>query len=669
MLEIFLSPIMYEVRIVSFRTTLLGVCYYTLNIQETERNGSSWKVERRFRDFVVLDTTLRKLYPRGSFPSFPSKSILGYFRGDELRSSRATQLTEYMEGLLKGVERVPKSVIFLEFLGIKDPVRYCRDESQLADWGEADGQIPQDTLTYIMSFLGAMKVVSLGRVSRTWQLSAQSAYLWRCIRLGSSEFERVQQSFLRLLSSQEISKNVEEISLDVDFSRDLEYNLQLTLPGYIHFESVKRFRFTSQGGSQLGSVPPTTSYMCQELLDAILADCSSLESLQVETDISSGMLRTVCGICSMNALQNLRLVFVNLNPEISKENFAVIIECISRIKRTVEILEILVEYSVEVKVPENMSDSLYGHYLSHARFMEVIKECKKLKILKFDFLSASKFLATQDPFPPTLEELEVRFVRNHIPLPTKSVWTHITESVPSKLRVLSLATIGIDGGERPPYFDAVSELKAGFGSNLHSLQVQGPYTGFEEFIVKFGATDFVSRFKSLKALTLINCVSCVTEPLVESLLINLPILTTLVINGPNERLTDSLLVNIVRDRLLTVRTARMKILALPHTRYMSQIGIDAIRAGATKDLVQIEKNQIICGRRYRNRSRFSETRLSFSQSSSRSDFVHDINETTQENMQTIHAHAGRQLPLDYSRASVRDRQDTPLVLSAFAREV
>ena len=583
---------MYEVGITSFRTTAIGVCYYTLKTRDPT-GEFSWETERRYKEFATLATTLRHQYPGVVFPAFPRKSYFSFVCGGKIKRKRSVELANYISWLLENVEPVPESVIFRDFLGIKNSfrekhVRKECDASRLV----GRSKIPGDTVSYIMSFLDTRRLLYLGRISRAWSWSSRSGFLWRRIHMRSIEFQKVQRTLLNLLGSDDVCRNLEELILEIEFSPEL-YTRQISLPSEVHLESLKKFRFSCVRSVYPGNL--SSVYLCQELLDGVLGHCTSLESLEIESSgISLVMLRTVAGICKLNPLTQLRLVFID-SADVSDEQFSIILDCLSHIQDTVRSIEILLEFTNQVpwkevtKIPPSSA---------YARLLDVLDGCRMLKIFRLDFIPAS--------FPLTdlsaaLEELELKLVLDG------DYFKRVPDTVvfsSTNLRVLKLSTTEAIGPASLALLSRGVVSPEWMISNLRVLSVEGLCNGgvpqYIRYVIENNKIDeFINRFKSsLTELTLIDCIYDVTEPFVEALLTQLPSLTKLILLGCNSKLSDTLLcklhINSTHPVVRCIRTGKLRELKLPRTSYMSLIGYDAIQT--TRGIVEtVDETRVVRG--------------------------------------------------------------------------
>lgn len=584
---------MYEVGLASFRTTALGVSYYTLKVEDPS-GECRLEVERRYKDFAKLATTLRHQYPGILFPGLPRNSLFSFLCGGKIKRQWSVELANFILWLLENVEPVPESVIFRDFLGIKNSFRVKRVREEChASRVAGRSKIPEDTVSYIMSFLDTRRVVSLGRVSRTWKLSSRSGFLWRRIHMRSIEFQKMQRTLVDLLGSEEVFRYLEELCLEIEFSPVL-YTRQISLPSEVQLESLKRFRFSCVRSVYPGAI--STAYLCQELLDGVLEHCTSLESLEIESaGISLAMLTTVAGICELNPLTHLRLVYID-SCDVREERLSIILDCLSHIKDTVRSIEILFEFTNQVPWKEVLNIPPSSAY---ARLLDVLNGCRMLKIFRFDFIPSS-FPLTK--LPAALEELEIKFVLDGHDL--RRVPDSLAFSS-ANLRVLKLSTTEVLGTASLPLLSREVVLPEWTVSNLRVLSVEGLGTAscvpqYIRYVVENNKIDeFVNRFKtSLTELTLIDCIYDVTEPFVEALLTQLPALTKLILIGSNSQLSDTLLcklhINSTHPVGRCVRTGRLRELKLPRTSYMSSIGFYAIRT--TRGIVEtVDETRVVRG--------------------------------------------------------------------------
>ncbi len=600
------SDFMVAAKIDSYRKTPLGVYFYRIQVTDHIRPGILWTVERRFREFLALREVLIGQYPERDIAELPGKSVFALFPSDSFLRERSQSLNNFLRQVLNDVEADPQSVELRRFLGITRP---CLSESIRDQEYDSDMSIPPDAIIMILSYLEQAALLAVGRVNRAFHRAALSPGLWRNISVRSRRFETIQRGFMNFLSLPGIAENVERIDLGIQFSTDIGHNLRLSLPGNIHFSRLKSFRFSSLFPQSEGN-KSSTADLCQDLLEAIMADSSPLTALSLITELSSERLRTILGITSQGLVKHFQFGILGYSVNISTEDLDCIWGIIESLGNTCEALDLQVYYPSNAPSSYLYPDGHFGERIGDVRAQKKITEflfsekcsCSSLRVLRFPFASYSEMLKIDDfRFPQNVTDVDLRIIvdgitnRVNVDRSNRSIIKDILSASSPHVRRLKVSTIGSDevdmlNTHMTPYHmtqQAVNYeglLESWIEDwrqklvNLEALSVEGPFTGITELITALVKRDalesFLSTFPKLRVLRLINCVSAVNEEFVVKLLSLLPFIETLELIGSNEILTDTLLVAL--SQKLNSRS-NMRYLHIPRTRYMSSIGIEAIR--------------------------------------------------------------------------------------------
>lgn len=596
---------MYAIAVEGFRTTPLGITYYKVRVSDAAALHFTWRVERRFRDFVALRDVLKSQYPAKRIPSLPTRTVFAYFAGDSFLRDRAEALRAFLESILSDIEREPRSVHLREFLNIHRPSIQCDRFPDCVSVRPSGGIVfPEELLSFAFSYLSAKSIVLASRVSATWFQAGVSPSLWKHVAISHGNFERVQKWFIRFLSGA-MADIMESFDLSVQFSPGLSQNLRMCLAGDVHFERLKSFKFSQIRPTSQGA--PSTMGLCQEILEAMLADSSPLETLEIESELSLEMLKTVSSIVQLRPLRHLTLTFIGPAIDVTDQVFSLLVGMLDAGAESLESFCVNIKYSGSLPslAPDACFGERIGHYPDQSRFLSILTSgrLKKLKTLSFPFLSQSELLKL-DPitFAPTLRAVDIRIVGDGIrhrfgtvDRPNRSIVTDVFSGVPRGIESIRIHTVGVSEQDMlsmtpfilplqpmsfDRFFDQMLDDWRPRLTGLIELKIDGPYTGFDQLlyyaIYARKWEQFVSLFLRVKRLTLVNCVSAIDEPAVRILLEHLPAIEELEIIGSNENLTDTLLCGLAGLR--PVRIRQLKKLTLPMTRHMSFIGSEAIAA-------------------------------------------------------------------------------------------
>lgn len=596
----------YEAQIQSFRRTPLGVAYYTIKVSSLDpSDGSQWTIERRFRQFCSLYEALILLHPDRIIPELPRKSILAYFATDSFLKERIRMLEIFMRSILGEVEPDPQSMAVRSFFRI---VRPCGSPvaSSAAIHEEAELQITEDTVIGILGYLESKEVLRLSTISQAWRRSSLSPTLWRRVRMSSSCFEVTQHHFIRFLSQPGVAEAIQELDLSVQFSRHISHNLTLSLPGDIHFDNLRTLILDSKWVAS-GPTNSNSSTFLSEMLEAALGDSSPLECLNIRTELTLDMLKTIQGISRLHGWKNLFISFLGSPVDIGEAEFETIVDIIASAAPAVQSLRVLVEYPELWDFRQLLPDSYFGerigHYSSQERLIALVKtpdSFPRLRNFIFPFISLSQLLLQGNlRLPRGIEEIDLRVVvdglsmRREIDRSNRSIIADALSGISDRCKRLRICTIGGDEADvmnsdlmsfnirqQPINFEQVADVWINDWRpkllSLERLDIQGVGTGLSELLshlVRENRLDtFLSLFPKLRSLRFVNCIGPLDEQAVFNMLKNLPLLEELTLLGHNEKLTDSFLCglsSIYRLRLM------VKIL-LPKTRYMSEIGLAAI---------------------------------------------------------------------------------------------
>ena len=605
---------MYVAYIESYRKTPLGVAFYRVRVAD---GRSSWIVERRFSEFACLREALAVHHGDAQVPRLPSKSILSYFGSDSFLNERCINLSKFIAQVLSQLEPDPQSVTLRTFLGIFRP---CCSLIISEPSSESEQLIPSDAIVNILSFMTSENVVRLGLISRVWHRAAMNPSHWSSISLRSVKFETMQKGFLRFLARPGIAQRIQHLRLRVQFSTELSHNLSLSLPGDIHFSDLRTLQLDSISAIPIGSKSSSRT-LFQELLEAVFADNAPLAVLEIRTQFTLESLKTILGIAKLCPLRKLRLNFIGDPVALSESDFLTICEICFSVSNSIE------KFHLETEYPQSWSrnhqlfpDSVFGERIGHydgqrqlCEFLSLTSSFLKLRELAFPFTSCSEVLLSENlRFPCNLQVLKLRFVvdgitfRRQIDRSNRSIITDVFSALPSGLRVLHICTIGLDESrlldqDMMPYvipqqsinFDIVSDTwLADWRSKLaclESLVIDGPCTGLSEllsYLIRSSKLDtFLSLFPKLKILKCINCVSAINEDTALKLVAISPFLETVNLIGQNEKLTDSYLFRIAER---VPRISSLRTLVVPKTRYMSYVGMEAIRGLTCVSICDVE---------------------------------------------------------------------------------
>jgi hypothetical protein len=622
----------YTARIESYRTTPLGVTYYTIKVRDLHPPGTEWTIERRFRDFVALRDVLRQLHA-STTPNFPGKSVFAYFASDSFLIKRANRLNDFMASLFTNLEPDPQSIAMRTFFRISRPCSSPSLSPSLVHANEVDIALPEDAAVEILSFLDSKDILRLSSLSKACHRSSVSPSLWKRVRVKSRKFESIQKHFLRFLVNPGISEGVQEINAEVQFSQHISHNLALSLPGNMHFSSLNKLSFNSLRIAPSTFSACSSASLCGELLEAILADLSPIRSIRVRTEVSPDMLKSLLGICRHEPIESLHVTFLGSPVQIGESEFRCLVDTLGATEKSVRELDIRVEYPESWVGDQLYPDAVFGERIGHfshqselVKLISTTDAFPQLRRLCFPFLSVYELLRANDfRLPRNLEELDLRFVvdgltsRRNIDRSNHSVLKDVLSACPTTIKSLKLVTIGSDETDQlNPNFmpfaihsqainydvvaDAWLEDWRPKMLSLERLTIEGLHIGMYSwltFLVRAGRfVDFLSLFPRLRCLRLVNCVSSLDESSVLSIFDKLHVLEELVLLGPNEKLTDSLLCNL--ERIQHVRLM-MKRLIIPKTRYMSSIGVEAVnRIESTNPNIHIllDNRPIVTGRSY-----------------------------------------------------------------------
>ena len=623
----------YEAHIQSFRRTPLGVAYYTIMVSSLDpQDGSQWAIERRFRQFASLSEALTLLHPGRKIPELPRKSVLAYFATDSFLQDRMRMLDLFMCSVLAEVEPDPQSVAVRSFFNIVRPCGSPITTSSPVNT-ETELKITEDTVIGILGYLEPKEVMRLSTLSQAWRRSSLSPALWRRVRMNSSCFEVTQHHFLRFLSEPGIAEGIEELELSVQFSRHVSHNLALSLPGDIHFDHLRILSLDSKWVAS-GPTNSNSATFFGEVMEAAFGDSSPMESLNIRSEITSDMLKTIQGLSRLRGLKHLAITFLGAPVNIREPEFEVIVDIVARAAPTAQTLRMYVEYPENWNCSQMLPDSYFGerigHYPGHDKLLAMLKNpdaFPRLKRFIFPFISLSQLLHQDNlRFPRGIEDIDMRIVvdgmglRRDMDRSNRSVATDILSAVSDRCKHVRICTIGGDESgamnpdlmpfyirQQPINFDQVTDVwmddwrqKLIF---LERLDIQGVGTGFSEFLshlVRSNKVDiFVSLLPRIRSLRLVNCIAALDEPAVFTLLRNLPVIEELIILGHSEKLTDSLLCGLTNIR----RVHQMVRLLLPKTRYMSDIGLAAMhRLKSLNSHMQLDlvDTTIVTGRTYQS---------------------------------------------------------------------
>lgn len=365
------------------------------------------------------------------------------------------------------------------------------------------------------------------------------------------------------------------------------------------FPSLEVFKFSTN------SVP--LSGLAQDILDAVISsDHIALTKVSVRGTITMELIRTLVSLSRLRSLESLDICFTGFTVDIGTDLMSSLVDLLELNESTLTSFTIRLEYP-EV-VPEFAPDSYFGErtggYDCQDKLLALLDaKARNLRTLHWPFLSANKVMRLDSfTFPPSLKDLDIRFVTNGISQELlsepdgRSLLTQIFTALPPGVRFVRLSSIGVDEAQIlfssslgplrmpprlvnfEPQFANLAAEWAGKFTSLTELLLEGPGLGLDrlfEYVIGSGKlNELLPCFTQLKRLDMTHGVGQITEEAVKGILDRLVFLERLAIIGSSEKLTDSLLCQL--GGLRAIRTGTMKQLRLPKTRYMSTIGMEAI---------------------------------------------------------------------------------------------
>ena len=609
---------MYSIAVAGHETVEFGKTLYKVLVHRNDSGESTWLVKHRFSEFIALRRVLQLQHPSKVVPLLPAKSLFAYFSGDSFHNERSTQLEIFLRAVLQDVEPTPQSVALREFLGITRPPSAQPRAIEVGDC--SDGLlISEDTLSLILGLLSAGEVVRASSVSRVWRNASLSVSLWSSVRIQSKEYEKKQMSFIRWLSS--TCTSLKSLDLDVSFSSQVDSNLRLSLPEDIVFPSLEVFKLSTN------SVP--LSGLAQDILDAVISsDHIDLKKISLRGTITSELIRTLLSLSRLGSLESFDICFTGFTVDIGADLMSSLVDLLELSASSLTSFTIRLEYP-EV-FPEFVPDSYFGErtgaYVCQDRLLALLDtKARYLQTFHWPFFSANKLMRLDSfTFPPSLRDLDLRFVTNGIGQELlsepdgRSLLTQIFTAIPAGVRSVRLSSIGVDEAQilssnsvgpsrmpprlvnfEPLFANLAAEWASKFTS-LRDLQLEGPGLGLDrlfEYVIGSGKlNELLACFPRLKRFNMTHGVGHITEESVKGILDRLMFLERLALIGCSEKLTDSLLCQL--GGLGAIRTGTLKQLRLPKTRYMSSIGMEGIMqtCSRTCDVSLVNDVGLITGR-------------------------------------------------------------------------
>ena len=637
---------MYSVRIDRFAVGgIFDQTYFEIDVVPTDPNVPAWVVHRSYPEFQTLRRVLEAQHAFEAIPALPGGLAASWLFGDKYVEGKAAALAEFLNQVLSRIEPDPQSVALREFLRISRPctsrIVNAEKVGMPAIESKSTGlHVPEDVISEILSYDDARRVIALSRTSRAWQRAARSPSLWTAITLHSRTYERVQAHFIRFVESLGPDNMLELLDLEVRFSNRVVNNLRLSLPSTVEFPRLKSLRLSSIAPST--NAATSTSGLFQELLEVILSsDVPSLEAVTLITELNPDLISTLVSISTLRPLKHVQLMMFGHTVGVTESAAISLLSLLKLNERTLEIFEIFLGYQDPSQIPSMAVDSFFGERIGHyPQLVDIlsVSTLPNLQKLTFPFFPLVPFMsADQYAFPKSLRQLDLRFVLDGLATrrdrmsvlsnsTNRSIITHVFGAVPTGIQSIRIRTIGVDEAMmavnssmdmyriplQPVAYETrlsgmLEEWRRKF-ANLKHLAVDGPGTGLSELIRYVTSSgriaDFIRVFPAIQTFKLTNCITEITEPLVEAMLTNLVFLEELSLVGTNEKLTDTLLYKLGAPGPLSssIRRGSLRRLVIPRTRYVSFIGMEAIRNVMRetngKVLIAINGENLVSGREY-----------------------------------------------------------------------